>query len=113
MPNVRFVHYPPRIVEAKLMSWEPGIPGIWFRYHDGIETMANATYDTQEIQAQDTQRRGSEQTHKGSRDLSHRSGSSFLIRGETMRRILFAITVATLLWAYLVFVKSWALRSVY
>ena len=33
------------------MCWEPGIPGIWFRYHDGIETIANATYDTQEIQA--------------------------------------------------------------
>ena len=29
MPNVRFVHYPPRIVEAKLMSWEPGVPAIW------------------------------------------------------------------------------------
>ena len=48
---VRFVHFPPRIVEAKLMWWEPGIPGIWFRYHDGIETIANATYDTHEIQA--------------------------------------------------------------
>ena len=51
MLNVQFVHFSPRIVEAKLMSWEPGVPGIWFRYHDGIETIANATYDTHEIQA--------------------------------------------------------------
>ena len=51
MPNVRFVHYPPRIVEAKLMSWEPGVRGIWFRHHDGMETIANATYNTHEIQA--------------------------------------------------------------
>ena len=48
---MRFVHLPARIVEAKLVLWKPGIPGIWFRYHDGMETIANATYDTYEIQA--------------------------------------------------------------
>ena len=51
MSQGRFVHFRPRIVAAKLMRWEPGIPGIWFRYHDGVETIANATYDTHEIQA--------------------------------------------------------------
>ena len=51
MSYVRYVHFPPRIVEARLMPWEPGIPGIWFRYHDGMETIANATHDTHEIQA--------------------------------------------------------------
>ena len=49
MSNVRFVHFPARIVETKLLLWEPSIPGIWFRYH--METIANATYDTYKIQA--------------------------------------------------------------
>ena len=33
------------------MPWEFGIPGFWFRYHDGMETIAYATYYTHEIQA--------------------------------------------------------------
>ena len=45
------VQFPPRIVEAGLMGWEPGIPGIWYRYHDGVHVISDATFDSHEIRA--------------------------------------------------------------
>ena len=34
MPKVRFVHFPPRIVDAKLMRWEPGLVSVSRRHGD-------------------------------------------------------------------------------
>lgn len=38
-----------RIVEARLTSWEPGIPGIWFRYENGIEVNSDARVRSAEV----------------------------------------------------------------
>ena len=76
MSNVRFVHFPARIVETKLLLWEPSIPGIWFRYH--METIANATYDTYKISGSYQSTLSDEDQNKltrARRGLSHRSRS--------------------------------------
>jgi len=49
MSVLRFPTRQARIVEAKVIPWQPGIPGIWFKYSDGLEIISDATLKTQDI----------------------------------------------------------------